>query len=84
MINDYHLASGGTKNKGEAVILKMTQKFGLDADIIAEEQVRRTEFNLSKGMSTSTNTTTVAASPLARTLTSVMSLLVAMLRLVAT
>jgi hypothetical protein len=49
MINDNHLASGGTKNKGEAVILKMTQKFGLDQDVTAEEQVRRTEFNLSKG-----------------------------------
>ena len=49
MINDNHLAAGGTKNKGEAVILKMTQKFGLDPDHIAEEQVRRTEFNLSKG-----------------------------------
>ena len=27
----------------------MTQKFGLDGDKIAEEQIRRTEFNLSKG-----------------------------------
>ena len=48
-LNDNHLAAGGTKNKGEAIILKMTQKFGLDPDHIAEEQVRRTEFNLAKG-----------------------------------
>ena len=31
------------------MIQKMTQKFGLDTDIVAEQQIRRTEFNLQKG-----------------------------------
>jgi hypothetical protein len=46
-LNDNHHI--GNKNKGEAIILKMTQKFTLDPEIKAEEQVRRTEFNLAKG-----------------------------------
>jgi hypothetical protein len=32
--DNHHL---GNKNKGDAIILKMTQRFGLDPDIPAEE-----------------------------------------------
>ena len=45
-LNDNHHLD---KNKGEVVILKMTQKFALDPEQTAEEQIRRTEFNLAKG-----------------------------------
>lgn len=36
-------------NKDESVILKMSQRFALDPEIPAEQQIRKTEFNLEKG-----------------------------------
>lgn len=46
LFDNHHL---GNKVKGEVVILKMTQKFAQDPIMQAEDQIRRTEFNLAKG-----------------------------------
>ena len=46
LVDNHHV---GNKHKGEVIIKKMTQKFTLDPEVKAEEQIRRTEFSLEKG-----------------------------------
>ena len=43
--DNHHL---NNQHGGESVIYKMTQKFDLDPSLPAEEQIRKTEFNLMK------------------------------------
>lgn len=49
LIDNHYAANLGAKKNGEVVILKMTEKFALDSSKPAEEQIRRTEYNLDKG-----------------------------------
>jgi len=49
IFDNHYTANLGAKNKGEVVILKMTERFALNPEILAEEQIRKTEYNLVKG-----------------------------------
>jgi hypothetical protein len=43
LFDNHHL---GNRLKGEAIILKMTQRFAIDPELKADQQIRKTEFNL--------------------------------------
>jgi hypothetical protein len=43
IVDNHHV---GNSHKGDSIIIKMTQKFDLDPDLPADNQIRKTEFNI--------------------------------------